>query len=105
ALPPVQHPTPVDIYVYNCRPSRIDPGTVKQYPAFGVSHDATGAPVVRPANVLAKVPQASPFVVTPWFLSTSLVSDPAEKGRRLDRPPWAGVRPDLVPTDTPIAPD
>ncbi|HEV8269540.1 MAG TPA: hypothetical protein VGR00_14950, partial [Thermoanaerobaculia bacterium] len=104
-LPLVQHPTPVDIYVYNCRPSKIDPGTVSEYPAFGVSHDAAGAPLVRPTSVLAKMPQASPFVVLPWFFSTSLVSDPAEKGRRLDRPPWFSVRPDLVPTDSPIAPD
>ena len=92
-VPPLlQHPTPVSTYITNLEwPHARSAADLHGIPAYARQGDR-----LSPDLVLAKVPQASPFRVFPWFARATWAT-PEESARRLENPPWAAARPDLLP--------
>lgn len=91
-VPPlVQHPTPLSTYVTNLEWPRVGADQLHGIPPYARQDDR-----ISPDLVLAKVPQATPFVVYPWFTRATWAS-PNESARLLAGPPWRAARPDLVP--------
>ncbi len=91
-VPPLlQHPTPLSTYVTNLEWPRVGADALYGIPAYARQGDR-----ISPDLALAKVPQATPFVVYPWFTRATWAS-PDESARLLDDPPWRAARPDLVP--------
>lgn len=91
-LPPlIQHPTPLSTYVTNLEWPRVGADALYGIPSYARQGDH-----ISPDLALAKVPQASPFVVFPWFMRATW-SAPEESARLLKNPPWLNARPDLTP--------
>jgi hypothetical protein len=89
--PLIQHPTPVSTYVTNLQWPRVGPDELHGIPSYARQGDR-----ISPDLALAKVPQASPFVVYPWFARATWAS-PEASARLLHIPPWRQARRDLVP--------
>jgi hypothetical protein len=91
-LPPLlQHPTPLSTYVTNLAWPRVAEQELYGIPAYARENDR-----ISPDLVLAKVPQASPFIVYPWFARATW-SAPEKSASLLENPPWRAARPDLLP--------
>lgn len=105
-VPPLLlHPAIPDTFIANCRRAVVTESFAGTIPAPYVLRDASGKPTVTPENVLHEVPAASPWVVTPWLLRVSASDDETLRARSLERPPWAGERPDLGPRLVPLPPE
>ncbi len=98
----LQHPVPVANYVTNLEWPAASAEAARAYPGFATRVDADGTVRVSPDHVLARIPQASPLVVFPWFYWATHSADVAEISRALDDPPWRGRRPDLLPSERPM---
>jgi hypothetical protein len=95
-LPPLfQHPTPVFHFRLAASWPEVDASFAAQLPRFA----RDGRTFVVPESVLASVPEASPFVVLPWFFSATHFGAPSARAERLRRPPWLDARPDIVPSE------
>ena len=91
-VPPlIQHPTPVSTYVTNLQWPVAGPKELHGVPSYARDGDR-----ISPDLALAKVPQATPFVVYPWFARATW-SAPDVSARILQSPPWREVRSDLIP--------
>jgi hypothetical protein len=98
-LPPLlQHPVPPAAYVLACAWPRVPADQQGSLPHFA-TREADGMVREIPGQVLATVPEASPFVVLPWFFWTRHAPDAETMTARLDRPPWREARPDIVPAE------
>ena len=98
-LPPLlQHPTPVFHYRLSAAWPEADASFAAQLPRFA-RRDVDGKTLVVPESVLASIPQASPFVVLPWFFGATHFGAPSARAEQLRRPPWIDVRPDIVPSE------
>jgi hypothetical protein len=97
----VQHTVPVTSYVSNLVWPQASAGFATSLAGYAWRLE-TGRYVVSPDHVLATLPQASPFVVYPWFFLATRSDDVAQVARALETPPWHGARPDLVPTVMPM---
>ncbi len=95
--PLIQHPTPVATYLMNCRwPAIPAAKQVADFPFYARSETADGAPTVVPFEILERQARASGFLVYPWYFASTL-STGTELAARLAAPPWAAVRPEIVP--------
>jgi hypothetical protein len=95
--PLLQHPTPVATYVMSCRWPEVPPGKeAADFPFYARGLTDSGAPTVVPFEVLEREPAASQFLVYPWF-SSAIRTTGDDLATRLAEPPWASVRPDIVP--------
>jgi hypothetical protein len=99
----VQHPTPVASYVSNLTWPVATPEFARSLAGYAVRHESDGTVRVSPDHVLATMPQASPFVVFPWFFAANWADDAADAARSLESPPWSGARPDLTPAERPLS--
>jgi hypothetical protein len=98
-LPPLlQHPTPVFHYRLATAWPEANTSFAAQLPRFA-RRDAGGRTLVVPESVLASVPQASPFIVLPWFFGATHFGDTATRADALRRPPWIDARADIVPSE------
>jgi hypothetical protein len=77
----------------------VDASVAAQLPRFA----RDGRTFVVPESVLASLPQASPFVVLPWFFGATHFGAPSSRADRLRRPPWLDARPDIVPSEPLVA--
>jgi len=103
-LPPLlQHPVPPAAYVLACDWPEAPPSEASSLPRFAW-REVDGTVREMPGQVLATVPEASPFVVLPWFFWARRAPDASTMAERLDRPPWREARPDIVPPG-PLAPE
>jgi hypothetical protein len=91
----VQHTVPVTSYVSNLVWPQASAGFARSLAGYAWRLE-TGRYVVSPDHVLATVPQASPFVVYPWFFRATRSDDVAQVARALETPPWHEARPDLA---------
>jgi hypothetical protein len=99
-LPPLlQHPTPVFHFRLSASWPEVDASFAAKLPRFA----RDGRTFVVPESVLASVPQASPFVVLPWFFGATHFGAPSARAEQLRRPPWIDVRPDIVPSEPLVA--
>lgn len=91
-LPPlIQHPTPVATYITNLEWPQVPAEDLHGIPPYARDGDR-----LSPDLVLAKVNQATPFIVFPWFARATW-ADAETSARMLESPPWLDVRPDLRP--------
>jgi len=94
ALPLLQHPTPIATLVNSSTWPVVDSKA-----AARVADYARLGNRVAPDGVLATIPQASPWIVYPWFIRTTWGAvEPAE----LAAPPWLERRPDIRPEVAPL---
>ena len=102
-LPPLlQHPTPVFHFRVSAAWPEEDASFAARLPRFAQRnvHDKT---LVVPESVLASVPQASPFIVLPWFFDATHFGSTTARAGKLRRPPWIDARPDIVPSEPLVA--
>lgn len=93
-LPLIQHPTPIATLVNSSTWPTVDAQT-----AAHVADYARIGNRVAPDGVLATIPQASPWIVYPWFIRTTWSApDPAA----LANPPWLAARGDIRPELNPL---
>jgi hypothetical protein len=93
-LPLLQHPTPIATLVNSSTWPQVDPqgaARVADYARIGNR--------VAPDGVLATVPQASPWLVYPWFMRTTWSGVTAQA---LARAPWLAQRADIQPQVEPL---
>ena len=100
--PLLQHPTPVFHFRLSASWPVADESLAAQLPRFA-KRESGGKTLAVPESVLATVPQASPFVVLPWFFVATHFGDASVRAEALRRPPWAAVRPDIVPSEPLVA--
>lgn len=100
----LQHPVPVLSYVSNLTWPTASPEFAQSVAGYARQRDPDGTWRVGPDHVLSKVPQASPFIVYPWFWWAASGGDLARTAERLASPPWIGARPDLSPAVRPMTP-
>jgi hypothetical protein len=93
-LPLIQHPTPVATLVNSSTWPEVDART-----AARIADYARIGNRVAPDGVLATIPEASAFVVYPWFIRTTWN---AVNAQELARPPWIARRPDIRPEVQPL---
>jgi len=98
----LQHPVPVTNYMANLVWPAASPEVARTFPGYAVRTDPDATIHTSPDHALARVPQASPLIVYPWFWWVTRTSDAAEAAASLDRPPWREARPDLVPIERPM---
>ena len=102
-LPPLlQHPTPVFHFRLSASWPVADPSLAAQLPRFA-KREVGATTVVVPESVLSSVPQASPFVVLPWFFGATHFGDTSDRAATLRQPPWIAARPDIVPSEPLVA--
>jgi hypothetical protein len=102
-LPPLlQHPTPVFHFRLSAAWPEADASFAAQLPRFA-RRGVDGKILVVPESVLASVPQASPFIVLPWFFGATHFGSTVASAEKLRRPPWIDVRPDIVPSEPLVA--
>ena len=99
ALPLIQHPTPIATLVNSSTWPVVDHATAQEVADYARIRDAEGRERVSPDGVLAKVPSASPWVLSPWFVARTW-STPA--ATELAQPPWLSARPDITPELNPL---
>ena len=99
----VQHTVPVTSYVSNLVWPQASAGFATSLAGYAWRLE-NGHYLVSPDQVLAALPQASPFVVYPWFFRATYSDDVEQVARALETPPWRAARPDLVPTLIPMTP-
>ncbi len=105
ALPGLlQHAVPITNYVTSLTWPKTSAAVAQSLAGYAWERDAHGTYLVSPDHVLATVPQASAFVVFPWFLHAVWAGDPQQAASRLATPPWSDVRPDIVPRVSPLTP-
>jgi hypothetical protein len=98
-LPPLlQHPTPVFHYRLSASWPEGDAATVAELPRFA-KRDAGGRTLVVPETILARVPQASPLIVLPWYFAATHLGDSSRRAEMLRQPPWIRARPDIAPSE------
>ena len=93
-LPLIQHPTPVATLVNSSTWPVVDEATASR-----IADYARLGNRVAPDGVLATIPEASAFVVYPWFIRTTW-NAPDPNG--LASPPWISRRPDIRPEVSPL---
>ena len=98
----LQHPTPVFHYRLSAAWPQGDPATVAELPRFA-KRDAGGMTLVVPDAVLAKVPQASPLIVLPWYFAATHFGNSSQRAEMLRQPPWIRARPDIAPSEALVA--
>jgi len=99
----VQHQTPIAAYISNLVWPTAPAAVAQSLAGYATRLEPDGTYRVSPDHVLATIPQASQFVIYPWFFLANWSNDAGEAGRALASPPWKGVRPDLVPTEIPMS--
>ncbi|MGE5360891.1 MAG: tetratricopeptide repeat protein, partial [Bacteroidales bacterium] len=97
----LQHTVPVTQYVSNLTWPEVPSDFAKSLAGYAWRHEG-GRFVAAPDQVLAKIPEASPFVVYPWFFLSTQSDDVTRVANALEMPPWHAARPDLVPTVIPM---
>jgi MFS family permease len=98
-LPPLlQHPIPVLNYMWSCAWPQGDAATADSLPPFTRRMEG-GRVLIPPDHVLSEIPEASPFVLQPWFFYVTHQSDEAAAAL-LQSPPWISARPDIRPLAT-----
>jgi hypothetical protein len=98
----LQHHVPVAAYISNLAWPVVPESVAKSMASYARRIDADGAYRISPDHVLATVPQASQFVVFPWFFWANCCSD-AGPAAALATPPWQAARPDLIPVELPMS--
>jgi hypothetical protein len=98
----LQHSVPIAAYLSNLAWPASTESAANVLPGYARHRDADGAVRASPDHVLATMPLASPFIVFPWFWHATAGTDAAAAARALEHPPWAAVRPDLVPAQMPM---
>jgi hypothetical protein len=96
--PLFQHPTPVFHFRLSASWPAADASFAAQLPRFA-RREAAGKTYVVPESVLASIPEASPFVVLPWFFVATHFGDSSVRAEALRHPPWIAARPDIVPSE------
>ena len=98
----IQHPIPITNYVTSLTWPAVSPQFAASLAGYARRVEADGTVRASPDHVLATIPQASPFVVFPWFFRAVTSSDPSRTATLLDQPPWSHVRPDILPVLAPM---
>jgi hypothetical protein len=90
-----QNAAPVTMFASSCDWPVADASFGQSLAFYARRTDPEGRVHVAPDQVLETVPQASPFLVYPWFARTTGREDRPEIARRLQSPPWIEARPDI----------
>ncbi len=98
----LQHHVPVAAYISNLAWPAVPEKVAQSLASYARRIDADGAFRISPDHVLATVPQASQFIVFPWFFWANCCAA-AGPAAALATPPWQAVRPDLIPVQSPMS--
>ena len=98
----IQHPVPVTTYETNLAWPRVADDVARSFPGYARRLEPDGTYRISPDHVLVSVPQASQFVVFPWFFRANWGGDVTATARTFEHPPWQHVRPDLLPAQMPM---
>jgi hypothetical protein len=90
-----QNAAPVTMFASSCEWPEGDTAFAQSLAAYARRTDGDVRYRVAPDQVLETIPQASPFVVYPWFAMATSGDDQQEMTRRLQSPPWIEARPDI----------
>ena len=98
----LQHAVPVAVYTSNLTWPRVPELEARSVAAYARRTDADGAFRISPDHLLARVPEASQFIVFPWFFWANCCSASGAL-TALAEPPWHRARPDLLPAQLPMS--
>lgn len=104
ALPLLQSPVPVAVYLTKVAPVEVTSEVARRFPASLGPAPGEGMVLVPGVFVVHEVPLAADHVTHAWLLWVRSGGDAPARARRLERPPWAGTRPDLFSAVAPFDP-
>jgi hypothetical protein len=91
----IQNAAPVTVFTATCEWPPADPSFARSLAAYARREGPGGTYRIAPDQVLETVPQASPFIVYPWFAAATWTQDLTVTTHRLQSPPWRDARPEI----------
>jgi hypothetical protein len=91
----LQNAAPVTMFTSACEWPKADARFAESLATYARRKGPDGEYRIAPDQVLEMLPQASPFVVYPWFAAATWTRVVDDAARWLQTPPWIGVRPDI----------
>ena len=91
----LQNAAPVTLFVATCPWPTADAALAESLAGYARRTDPNGTYRIAPEQVLEATPQASPFLVYPWFARASRGETTEQRAQMLGAPPWIQSRPDI----------